>query len=387
MVKLILSFIFFLSAMADAFAQKIATIPFEQLYGGVILVKAKLSTRPDTLNFILDTGSSHISLDSTATTLLNLPVTQTDNYVNGIGGKHKVKKTSGLDLMFPNLTVKNLNFYVNDYSVITESSGVRIDGIIGFAFFSKYILAVNFDSSRIDVYNPAPFKYPRKGYLWKFNLDYIPNTELQVTDARSTYANYYIDCGAGLSLLFAENFVNDSLFLKKNKKIFSSQIEGVGGKSVTKIAVVKLLKLGPYRFRNVPAYIYNDVADVLRYPEHSGLIGNDILRRFNWIMNYGRSEMHLQPNSFAFDSFDYSYTGLSIYLVNNNIQITDIIPNSPGELAKFKVGDVLLSIDNTIITSVKQAKDLMQNFTKVLKIIVIRDGVLTPINLKVRSIL
>ncbi|HYM95441.1 MAG TPA: signaling protein, partial [Chitinophagaceae bacterium] len=40
-------------------------ISFGQLTGGIILFQAKLDNFPDTLNFILDTGSSGISLDST----------------------------------------------------------------------------------------------------------------------------------------------------------------------------------------------------------------------------------------------------------------------------------------------------------------------------------
>src|SRR5215469_9671154 len=42
----------------------ITTFPFTVFTGGVILLKAKLNDFPDSLNFILDTGSGGISLDS-----------------------------------------------------------------------------------------------------------------------------------------------------------------------------------------------------------------------------------------------------------------------------------------------------------------------------------
>src|ERR1700744_2444217 len=42
----------------------ITTFPFTVFTGGVILVRAKLNDFPDSLSFILDTGSGGISLDS-----------------------------------------------------------------------------------------------------------------------------------------------------------------------------------------------------------------------------------------------------------------------------------------------------------------------------------
>ncbi len=47
------------------------------------------------------------------------------------------------------------------------------------------------------------------------------------------------------------------------------------------MTVIKELKLGPYRFRNIPIYIFNDEYNVTSYPFLGGIIGNDILRRFN----------------------------------------------------------------------------------------------------------
>ncbi len=48
-------------------AKFITSFPFKQLNGGVMLVQARFDTLSDTLNFILDTGSGGISLDSTTT--------------------------------------------------------------------------------------------------------------------------------------------------------------------------------------------------------------------------------------------------------------------------------------------------------------------------------
>jgi Aspartyl protease/PDZ domain len=387
MVKYILYSLLFSFISILVTAQKIATIPFEQLYGGVILLKAKVGNKPDTLNFIFDSGSSHISLDSSTAAYLQVPTEQTENMVSGIGGTRKVRQAKNMDFKVGDLTVSGLDFNINDYQILSESSGMRVDGIVGFAFISKYILAVNFDSSFIQVYPRGAYKYPKKGYLWKYRLDYIPNTNIDIRDNRRIHTSFYIDCGAGLGLLLSNQFVQDSSIFSRGKKILNTQVEGVGGRTDTKITTVKELKLGPYKFRNVPTYIYDDIYDVLKYPGNIGLIGNEILRRFNWILDYSKKELHLTPNSFMQESFDYSYTGLSIYLVDGVLKVTDVIPKSPGDKAGFKVDDMILSIDNVVVTSVKQSKDLLQTENKTLKVIVIRNQKAMELNLKVLSIL
>ncbi len=71
-------------------AKFITSFHFKQLNGGVILVKARFDTLADTLNFILDTGSGGISLDSTTTAKYHIPHEPSGRYIYGIAGVRKV---------------------------------------------------------------------------------------------------------------------------------------------------------------------------------------------------------------------------------------------------------------------------------------------------------
>ena len=68
----------------------ITRIPFVQLTGGVVIVRAQLDNFPDTLNFILDTGSSGISLDSSTVAYFKLKPAESDRTIRGIAGIKKV---------------------------------------------------------------------------------------------------------------------------------------------------------------------------------------------------------------------------------------------------------------------------------------------------------
>src|SRR5215471_8382114 len=67
-------------------ARQLTRVRFQQLTGGVIMLQGQLIGYPDTLNFILDTGSGGISLDSTTAEYLKLKPVPTDRTIRGIAG-------------------------------------------------------------------------------------------------------------------------------------------------------------------------------------------------------------------------------------------------------------------------------------------------------------
>ncbi len=93
-------------------AQEIAQFPFKLLTGGIITIKAKVAHYPDTLNFILDTGSGGISLDSTTVDSLKIEATLSDRTIRGIAGIRQVKFVYNQSLHLPGLRVDSLNFHV-----------------------------------------------------------------------------------------------------------------------------------------------------------------------------------------------------------------------------------------------------------------------------------
>jgi predicted aspartyl protease len=361
---------------------------FTMLTGGIIIVDALVDSYPDTLHFVLDTGSGGISLDSTTAASLNLPLTLSDRTIKGIAGIRKVSFVTNRTLRLPGLRVEHLNFHVTDYDLLTSVYGIKIDGIIGYSFLKRYIVKIDYEKNVIEVWYPGKIKYPRGGYLIKPTITSIPVFDARIRDGSSRGGSFYFDTGAGLCLLMSEDYERDSSILKKkNKKITYTQVEGLGGKKPLKITTVAEVKVGPYRFRKVPTYIFKDDYNVTSYPLLGGLIGNDLLRRFNLIINYDENEIHLLPNSHYTEQFDYSYTGLGIYMVNGQIVIEDVIEGSPGAIAGLKPGDVIFAINNSFNKGIQEYKNMLQTVGARLKIIVLRDGQAVVTNLKVKSIL
>lgn len=378
-----------LSAQNDEFppAKLLTSFKFEQLTGGIIILHATLNDFPDTLNFILDTGSGGISLDTLTALYYKLPLEPSDRTVRGIGGIKNINYYKNGTLHFPGLDVERLDFHINDYEILTEVYGLRVDGIIGFSFLRRYIVSIDYDKQLMSVYMPGKYEYPKKGTTLKPTFASIPITNHYVQDERSYLLNFYFDTGAGLCVLMSEQFMQDSVFISKRKKSVNTQVEGLIGKINMRLTTMKRMKIGPYKFSKVPIHVYSDSMNVLGYPSIKGLLGSDLLRRFNIVLNYPERTIHLTPNSHMRDPFDYSYTGMSYYFIEGKIIITEIQQGSPAEKAGLMPGDIIFGVESNFSNNISQYKMLLQNQGQKVRILIFRNSVPQMFELKVGSIL
>lgn len=367
-------------------AKFITQFPFKLLNGGVMLVTAKFNNLPDSLHFILDTGSGGISLDSTTTEKYKIPHVPSGRYIYGIAGVHKVDFSRNNALYFPGLKVDSLDFYINNYDILGSVYGIKIDGIIGYSFLSRYIIKINFDSSTISVFNSGFIKYPEHGVLLHPRFRGLPIIPLIIKDSRTISSQFYFDTGAGLCFLLSKRFNEDSTVLLKRRKPVPVEVQGFGGKKQMHISIIKELRIGPYKFRKVPTYILEDDFNILAYPSQGGLIGDDLLRRFNVILNYPQREIHLTPNSHFNDLFDYSYVGMTLYFEEGHVFVDDIIKGSPADRSGLKNGDIIMSVANDFSNNIENYKNLLQKTGTRVAILVMRKGLPVMVSLRIGRI-
>ncbi|HWK58824.1 MAG TPA: aspartyl protease family protein [Parapedobacter sp.] len=368
-------------------SQELTTLPFSLAAESVILVKGILVGTPDTLNFILDTGSSGISLDSTTASSLGFVPEESDINIRGIAGVRKAKFLYAKQLKLNDLIVDSLNFHINDYEFLSYVYGARIDGVIGYSLLSRYILKIDYDDQEMTICSQGTIKYPRGGHLLRPFIRTLPVHSAQLKDHRRIRSRFLFDIGAGLSLVLSKEFETDSSVMRKKRKRFPIEAHGVGGKLGMEMTLVKDFRLGPYRFRNVPTMIFEDEFNVTSYPYLGGLIGNQILKRFNLIINYQRREIHLKPNSLYREPFEYSYSGMELYYVDGNIVVGSIIKASPAAIAGIEKGDIVIAVDNNANQNFTQYKKALTSAKKRVRLIIRRDEKLMEIEVKLMSLL
>ena len=367
----------------------LTSIRFKVLNGGIILGKARVGSFPDSLNFIFDTGCGGISLDSSTASHFNLIPRTTDNSIRGIAGIRPQRLLDGMTLGLGGIILDSLTMQVSNYELLSSIYGEPIDGIIGYSFFSRYLVRVDYDNLKMDIYSKGEVRYPEGGFLLRPRVYGLPMLEGKLNDARDINDRFYFDTGAGLCLLFSSNFTSDSaVFGPKKKKPVKAEGAGLGGKKEMQLTTLKTFSLGPFHFKQIPTYIFDDSYDVTGYPQLGGLIGNDLLRRFNLIINYARSEIYILPNTTFNQPFDYSYSGVSIARIEGKIVVTDVMKESPAEKAGFREGDIILEVNGDTGQDVQIYQGLLRTIGPRVKVMVRRnEGELAQLSLKVKSIL
>jgi hypothetical protein len=352
--------------------QFITKFPFKLSAGGIIVFKATVGTFPDTLNFILDTGCEGISLDSATALAFRLMPTYTNKTIRGMAVSKQAAFVLNQSLNLPGLKIDGLDFHINDYGFLTANYGFPIHGVIGYTFLSRFIMYVNYDNLMIEVWRPGEIKYPKKGALLPITVNKLPVFEAQVNDHRQVTKTFIFDTGADLCFLLPHQFVNDSNLISDSKKRIPVQAQGLGGNCEMDFTVVDELKLGPYNFKKVPSYIFKDKFNIARYPANGGVIGNALLHHFNLIINYSAGEIHLSPNSFFKDPFEYTYTGFTINENKGRVTVGEVVKGSPAEKAGLMVGDVVMGINNDFSNDLNRYTDIICSSRKHVKMSILR---------------
>jgi hypothetical protein len=375
------------AAKAPGKAGLITKFPFKMMDGGIVILQASIGDFPDTLNFVLDTGCGGVSLDSTTVEDLKLTPISSSITIKGIAQSKPARFVYNQTFHLPDLSIDSFAYHVNDYTFLREAYGIKVDGVLGYSFLKNFIVKVDYDKQMIEVWKPGNIKYPKAGSIMPLSKEKLPLFNAHVKDSTSIASSYIFDTGADLCLLMSDNFVEDNNILSSNKKVIEVQAEGLGGEQMMKFTAIPQMRVGQYTFENVPSFIFKDTYNVTKYPASGGVVGNNLLSRFNLIINYPDAQIHLLPNTYFSKPFDYSYTGFRIVNVDGKAIINSIAKNSPAEKAGLQEGDIVFGINNSFSDKFADYKEALFAARDKLKISIFRNNQIKTIVVAIESIL
>ena len=76
-----------------------------------------------------------------------------------------------------------------------------------------------------------------------------------------------------------------------------------------------------------------------------------------------------------------------MYVIDGEIRIVDVMPESPAMEAGFKPGDIVLAVENNFTSNIQAYKALLQTPGGKLKVLVLREDGPVLLTLKVKSIM
>ena len=159
-----------------------------------------------------------------------------------------------------------------------------------------------------------------------------------------------VDTGAGVPLLLHNNS-HPSLHLPDHY-IKGKLGIGLGGYLEGYIGRIQKLSLGSIEFPGVLTSFQNVDENWLQDKDkyRNGILGNNLLSRFDVFMDYKRGQLMLKPYKAKQEPFVMDRSGLVLFAFGtgfNQFAVRDILSDSPAQEADFQVNDVLTRIQGT----------------------------------------
>jgi outer membrane lipoprotein-sorting protein len=289
--------------------QNFARIPID-VDDNAIFVRGWIN-RSAPLWFILDTGASTTVIDARRARALGLKSAGKIGG-SGSGGRIEVKFTKGVNFTLPGVSLMNQT--VASLPFRKEVTGIRpnFGGILGYDFISRFVMEIDYANKTLTLHDPKSYQYKGAGKRLPITIDGTPfiQAEVKVSGHDPVPGRFEIDTGYDGALTLYGPFVKAHPILAPTATSDPGVRQGLGQSLKSVKSQVESVAFGGFSFANVVTDF--PVAEGGSEGDHdvSGLIGNEILRRFKVIFDYSRQEMILEPNVHLTDPFKTNTGGL-----------------------------------------------------------------------------
>jgi len=364
-----------------------ATIPFRYIHNFIVLDATIFGILP--VQFIFDTGAEHVILFKREYTDLlqvpydkRIPVMGSDlsREIYALITRNGVLEVAGLATKPTDMLVLEENYFNLD-----EMVGTPIVGLIGGGFFRNLIIHIDYKKRKLTVYDPAFFDPPKDiatlPIFIKTNKPYIEGAA-SLQDGSVVQVDLLLDTGAGVPLLLHNNS-SPSLHLP-DQYIRGKLGMGLGGYLEGFIGRISKLSLGQFEFPDVLTSFQDLQPGWLIDNERfrNGIIGNQILNRFDVYLDYNKELLMLKPYRKKTQPFNMDRSGLIIFAYGpefNKFVVKDIIDHSPAHLADIRSDDIIMKIqgiDSKYYTLEAFSQLLQHKAGKKIRLQILRDNLL-----------
>jgi len=332
-------------------------VPFE-LVSNHIYLQVKVNDYPH-LSFLLDTGagSNYLNLSKAG----ELKIKKIDRKkARRVGGSEDVSffklDSIGIDLINPSpdgsVPAQNENLILFDQTLIGISlsqvdkfDGKKLDGILGYDFFKRFVVEIDYINQVLTISEPKRFNYTGEGEEFKINLEgNIPKIKAVVDGEHEGI--FKIDTGSRNGVDLYAPFIKKHKFLEKYPKYLETPVGfGITGPIEGVVRRIKSFQLGSFLVKSPVTGFYLEDKSSFGSSKIAGKIGGGILKKFKVIFDYSHHRMILEKNT-NYHLWDrYNTSGIQLIQDGKKILVYQVIKNSPAEEAKIKKDDEILSIN------------------------------------------
>ncbi|MBK9732967.1 MAG: aspartyl protease family protein [Chitinophagaceae bacterium] len=332
--------------------QKHISIAYK-FYRNLIVIPVKLNGKGP-YNFVLDTGVGVLTITDPAIKDALRLQTGKKLLISGLGEKEGVNAftVSGVSVSMPGLESLPMTGVVfeEDPFFLSTYLGVKITGIIGYEFFSSFVVKINYGERILTLYDYNHFKpsekYESLPIEIRSNKPFIKaSCSLNNEDIP---LDLLLDTGAGFPLSLQSN--SDKRIKIPERHLETQLGLGLNGIINGSLARTNEVRIGTFNFFQVITSFpdYNNWESKAESGKRNGSIGNFILKRFSVILDYNNRKLYLKPNSKFKEPFEYDRVGIEVVgggEAYNRFIIFQVKPNSPAAEAGIQPDDELVEVN------------------------------------------
>lgn len=366
-------------------------IPFE-LYNNHIYMRVQVNGTAR--QFLLDTGAGITVVDKGLAEAEQLTL-HGPFPITGAGGSTDVAWTRVKSFNAPGVSLTNQVVGVIALDGLRPLTGRRIDGILGYDFLSRFVVEIDYVHRNINLHEASSYKYDGSGEMLPITLigsvPYLRTSIVQ--NGRSPIeGEFNIDTGSTGSLTLNAPFVNSHQLLKFTSKTMSVPLSGVGGSAEQRIGRVGELRLGRLIIKDpITGFSQSEQGDFAS-TNFDGVIGNEVLRRFDVVVDYSRRRLILSPNKNFDAPYDYDRSGAILIAQPPDFELFKVhrvLQDSPAAEAGLRVGDSIVAIDGQPSSRYELAelRQMFREENREYALRVSRAGQVLDIKIKLRKLL
>jgi hypothetical protein len=344
----------------------VAEFPLKLLLSRVPFAQVSIGgSRP--LAFILDTGADDDIVNARVVRELGLHVVN-PQLVEQPGGAIEMGQIENVQLRLASVPVQNLNMVSAPLDPLQPFIGQQFDGILGYGFFSQFVVEFDYAAQRARLFAPETYVAPSEAVMIPITFrgkSPLVEVTLEGGAGQSVKTWVEIDTGSFESLGLKGAFLDEHRLVPANapkRPLFGLAIGGETSGYRTRLAAATL---GPFRLSRpvTSATTSGDAGS----EDVAGVLGGEALNRFKVIVDYSRKQLLLIPNpGLRRPSEYYDFLGAQIVSAGehfNQFQIKAVMPDSPASEAALQSGDDIIAIDGQT-TNKMSLEQVVGNFSK-----------------------
>jgi hypothetical protein len=302
--------------------------------------------------FIVDTGSIANVVDAERAKSLGIQTSGSYD-VHGAGeGSLPAASAKQVSLRLGDISVWNSGVEVFPINhAVSHSEGRVIDGLLGCPFFERFIVRVDYPRRQISVEEPRTFKYVGKGQSIPIEIrrgNIFVKARVVLFGGERVEGTFLVDSGWRAALSLTSPFVRQHHLPGSIPTISATTGVGIGGPGRDLVGRVDALEFGPYIIKQPVTDFSQASGGVMAEADMAGIIGGEILRRFDLVLDYPHHRLLLEPNEQLDQPYQFDTSGLFVTAHGPNLRsftIFSVVNGSPAAEAALRPEDTIETIN------------------------------------------